>query len=80
MHITKIDLKRSSASIDSVPIAVDEKGVLAGSIAKLCSPRIETDEGQTQYCLLRKVSVCEKSANDVIEVGEGRVCTVTFFI
>jgi hypothetical protein len=78
MHIVKLDLKRGSASIDSAPIAVDEKGVLAGSIAKLCSPPIQTDEGRTQYRLLRKASVCGKSADGVIEVGEGRVCAVTF--
>jgi hypothetical protein len=78
MHIIKFDLARGSASIDSTPIAIDEKGVLAGSIAKLCSPPIQTDEGRTQYRLLRKASVCGKSADGVIEVGEGRVCAVTF--
>jgi hypothetical protein len=64
--------------VDSAPIAVDEKGVLAGSIAKLCSPPIQTDEGRTQYHLLRKVSIFGKSADCVIEVGEGRVYAVTF--
>jgi len=78
MHIIKFDLKRGSASIDSAPIAVDEKGVLAGPIAKLCSPPIQTDEGRTQYRLLRKLNVFGKSADGVIEVGEGRVCAVTF--
>jgi len=78
MHIIKFDLRRGSASIDSTPIAVDEKGALAGSIAKLCSPPVQTDEGRTQYRLLRKASVCGKSADGVIEVGEGRVRAVTF--
>jgi hypothetical protein len=78
MHITKFDLKHGSASVDSAPIAVEGKGALAGSIAKLCSRPIQTDEGRTQYRLLRKVSVCGKSADGVIEVGEGRVCAVTF--
>ncbi|WP_198120762.1 hypothetical protein [Massilia rhizosphaerae] len=78
MHIIKFDLKHGSASLDSAPIAVDENGVLAGSIAKLCSPPIQTDEGRTQYRLSRKASVCGKSADGVIEVGGGRVCAVTF--
>jgi hypothetical protein len=78
MHIFKLDLKHGLALVDSAPIAVNEKGVLAGPIAKLCSPPLQTDEGQTQYRLLRKVSVCGKLADGVIEVGEGRVCDVTF--
>jgi len=78
MHIIKFDLKHGSASVDSASIAVDEKGVLAGSVAKLCSPPIQTDEGRAQYRLLRKASVCGKSADGVIEVGEGRVCAATF--
>jgi len=78
MHTVKLDFKQGLVLIDSIPIAVDEKGVLAGSIAKLCSPPIQTDEGRTQYRLLRKVSVCGKSADGVIEVGEGRVWAVTF--
>lgn len=78
MHIIKLDLKHGSASINSALIAVDEKGVLADSIAKLCSPPFQTDEGRTQYRLLRKAIVCGKSADGVIEVGEGRVRAVTF--
>jgi hypothetical protein len=78
MHTVKLDLKHGLVFVDSAPIAVDEKGVLAGSIAKLCSPPIQTDEGRTQYRLLRKASVFGKSADGVIEVGEGRVCAVTF--
>ena len=78
MHTVKLDFKRGLVFIDSIPIAVDEKGVLAGSIAKLCSPPIQTDEGRTQYHLLRTVSVCGKSADGVIEVGEGQVWGVTF--
>jgi hypothetical protein len=78
MHIIKLDLKHGSASVDSAPIKVDENGVLAGSIAKLCSPPIRTDEERARYRLLRKASVCGKPADCVIEVGEGRVCAVTF--
>lgn len=77
MHIIKFDLKSGLASVDSAPIVVDEKGVLADSIEKLCSPPTQADEGRTQYRLLRKASVCGKSADGVIEVGEGRVCAVT---
>lgn len=78
MHIIKLDLKQGLVLVDSAPIATDEKGVLAGSIEKLCSPPTQTDERRIQYRLLRKVSVCGKSADGVIEVGEGRVCAVTF--
>jgi hypothetical protein len=78
MHIIKFGLKRGSVSVDSAPIVVNEKGILAGPIAKLCSPPIRTDKGRTQYRLLRKASVCGKSADGVIEVEEGRVCAVTF--
>jgi hypothetical protein len=78
MHIIKFDLKHGSASVDSAPIAVDKKGALAGSVAKLCSPPIQTDERRAQYRLLRKASVFGKPADGVIEVGEGRVCAVTF--
>lgn len=78
MHTVKLDLKRGLVLVDSAPVAVDEKGVLVGYIAKLCSPPIQTDDGCTQYRLLRKINVCGKSANGVVEVGEGRVCAVTF--
>jgi len=78
MHIIKLDLKRGSAFIDAIPIAVDEKGALNNPIAKLCSPPIQTDEGRTQCGLLRKASVFGKSADCIIEVGEGRVWGVTF--
>ena len=77
MHTVKLDLKNGLVLIDSAPIAVDEKGVLVESIAKLCSPPIQTDEGRTQYRLLRKASFFGKSADGVIEVGEGKVCAVT---
>jgi hypothetical protein len=77
MHIVDLDLKHGLVSVDSVPIAVDEKGVFAGSIAKLCSPPIHTGEGRTRYRLLRKASVCGKSVGGVIEIGEGRVFAVT---
>lgn len=78
MHTVKLDLKHGLVLVDSAPIAVDEQGVLAGPIAKLCSPPVQTDEGRTQYRLSRKASVCGKSADGVIEVGEGRVSAVTF--
>jgi len=78
MHTINLDLKHGSASIDSAPIAVDEKGALAGSITKLCSAPVQTDEGRTQYRLTRKASVCGKSADCVIEIAEGRVFAVTF--
>lgn len=78
MHSIEFDLKHGSASVDSVPITVGEKAILAGSVAKLCSPPIQTDDGRTQYRLLRKVSVCGKSADGVIELEEGRVCAVMF--
>jgi len=78
MHIIKFDLKHGSVSIDSVSIVADERGVLAESIAKLCSPPTRTDEGQTQYRLLRKSSVCGKTADSVIKFEEGRVYAVTF--
>lgn len=54
MHAIKFDLKQGLVLIDSSPIAFDEKGALARSIAKLCSLPIRTDEGLTQYRLLKK--------------------------
>lgn len=78
MHIIKLDLEHGLTSVDSEPIKVDEKGFLAGSIAKLCSPPTHTVEGRTRYRLSRKASVFGKTADCVIEVGEGRLCAVTF--
>jgi hypothetical protein len=78
MHTIKLDLKNGLVLVDSAPITVNEKGTLIESIAKLCSPPIQTDEGRTQYRLLRKASFCGKSADGVIEVGERRVRAVTF--
>lgn len=78
MNTVKMDLKIGLAWIDSAPIAVDENGLLARSIAKICSPPIQTDEGRTQYRLLGKSGVCGKLADCVIEVEEGRVCSLTF--
>jgi len=77
MHTIKLDLEHGSAYVDSTPIKVDEKGALADSIAKLCSPPIHTAKGRTRYRLSRKASVFGKSADCVIDVGEGRVCAVT---
>jgi len=78
MHIIKLDLEHGSASVDSAPIKVDKNGALADSIANLCSAPMSTDENRVRYRLLKKASVCGKSANCVIEVGEGRVYAVTF--
>ena len=77
MYKIKLDLEHSSVSVDSATIEVDTKSMLAGSIAKLCSPPIRTDKGWSRYHLLGKSSVFGKSADCVIEVGEGRVCTIT---
>lgn len=78
MHIVKIDIKRGAAILDSQPIEVDESGGLLASIAKLCSPQAITSHGRTRYQLLRKVSVCGKTADSVIEVEEGGVFSITF--
>jgi hypothetical protein len=78
MHIIKLDLKHGSVSVDSGLIKVDEKGLLVSSIAKVCLPPVQTDEGRTQYRLLRKVSVCGQAADGVIEIGDGQVYAVTF--
>lgn len=78
MQTIKLDLKHGVVTIDSAPITVDEKGTLMEAIARLCSNPIRTDEGRTQYRLLKKANVCGKSADVVIEVGEGRICVITF--
>lgn len=78
MHIIKFDLVHGSISVDSTSIAIDENGVLAKPIVKLCMPPTQTDEGRTRYRLLSKANVCGSSANGIIEVGEARVCAVTF--
>jgi hypothetical protein len=59
MHIAELDLKEGRVLIDSAAMRVGEKSALLGSIAKLCSPPIQTDEGVTQYRLLRKVVFSE---------------------
>lgn len=78
MHIVKLDLKHGLAFIDSSPIKLDGNGGLVGSIAKLCSPPIHTNQRKIRYHLLRKVSVYGQSADGVIEVGQGREFSVTF--
>ncbi|MCC2963023.1 hypothetical protein LK540_21555 [Massilia sp. IC2-278] len=78
MHTITFDPKNGSVFVNSTPITVDEKGVLVGSIARLCGPPLQTDENQTQYRLLSKISVFGKSADGVIEIGEGRLSAVTF--
>jgi hypothetical protein len=78
MNTIKLDLKNGLVLFNSKPIATNEKGVLAESIEKLCSSPTQTDKGRTQYRLLEKASVCGRSADGVIEVGEGQVCAITF--
>jgi hypothetical protein len=78
MNIIKLDFRHGSAWVDLEIIAFDEKGVLTRSITKLCSPAVLTDKGRTQYRLLGKASVCGKSADCVIEVGEEIIYTLTF--
>jgi len=78
MHTITFDPKNGSVFVNSTPIAVDEKGVLVGSIARLCGPPLQTDENRIQYRLLNKTSVCGKSADSVIEIGEGRLSAVAF--
>lgn len=77
MHTIKLDLKHGSASIDSTSIEVERNGILVRSIAKLCSRPIHTNHGQTRYHLSRKVSIYGKLADGVIEVGDGRVFSLT---
>ncbi|MDY0964328.1 hypothetical protein [Massilia sp. CFBP9026] len=78
MHTAKLDLKHGLISLNLTPIAVDEKGALTESIARLCSPPTRTDEGQTQYRSLKKISIFGRSADIVIEVDTGVVCAITF--
>lgn len=78
MHIAKIDFQRGAAILDSQPIEVDENGVLLASIAKLCSHPVPINHRRTRYQLLRKVSVCGKTADSVIEVEEGGKFSMTF--
>lgn len=78
MHIIKLDLKHGLASINSAAVEVDEKGILVGSIAKLSSPPIHTNQERTRYHIIGKVSVCGQSANCVIEVEDGTKLSITF--
>jgi hypothetical protein len=78
MHVVKLDFEHGLISVDSALIAADENGVLADSIAKLCSRPIQIDEERTQYRLLKKANVCGKSADSVIECRKGKVFAVTF--
>ena len=78
MHNAKLNLKHGLVLIDSATIAVDEKGALTESIARLCSPPSRTDAGRTQYRLLKKVSIFGRSADIVIEVDNGVVYAITF--
>ncbi|MDN4038731.1 hypothetical protein [Massilia sp. YIM B02443] len=78
MDTIKLNLEHGVVSVNSEPITTDEKGTLAASIAKLCSPPIQTDYGRTQYHLLRKANVFGKSSTVVIEVGEKGLHLVAF--
>ena len=78
MSTIKLDFENGLVFVDSTLVAVDEKGVLARSIAKLCSPPIQIGEGRTRYRLARKITVCGKSADCVIEVAEGKLFVITF--
>ncbi|WP_312512132.1 hypothetical protein [Massilia sp.] len=78
MNTIKLDLTHGSVFFDSEIIAVNEKGILAKSIAKLCSTPTQTDEGRTQYRSSRKAIFCGQSCDVVIEIGEGRLYAVAF--
>lgn len=78
MHTVRLYLKTGLVLIDSACVSIDEKGTLAGSIAKLCSTPTKNDEGTTIYRLLKKANVCGKSAECVIEIGEEKLFTITF--
>jgi hypothetical protein len=77
MHITKIDLKHGSASVDAAPISVEGKGALAGSIANYVRDPSKQMRGEHNIAIA-KSQCLRKSADGVIEVGEGRVWAVTF--
>jgi hypothetical protein len=78
MHIIKLNLDQGSIYVDSAPIEINEKGVLIGPIAKLCSPPINTNQGRTRYRLLKKISVCGQSADCIIEAGDVRAFSIFF--
>lgn len=78
MHKITLDLNHASTSIDSLPIEIDKNGVLARPVVNLCSLPINVTHLHIRYHLLRKVNVCGKSADGVIEVEAERKLSVTF--
>jgi len=78
MHIAKLNLNICAVFIDSEPVEVDENGLLVASVAKLCSPPAHLDSGRTRYHFLRKISICGKSADGLIEVEKGDAFSIIF--
>jgi len=78
MHIANLNLEICAVLVDSELIEVDENGVLVASMAKLCSPPAHLDSGRTRFHLLRKLSICGKSADGVIEVEKGDAFSIIF--
>jgi hypothetical protein len=78
MHIAKLDLKHGTTLIDSEPIKVDENGALVTSIEKLCAPRRALNSEKIRYHFLKKISICGKSADGVIEIEKKEISSITF--
>ena len=78
MYIIKLGFNHGAIYVDSAPIEVHGTKILSGSIAKLCSPPIQTTEGKTRYRFLKKISIFGQSADGVIEVDDGAGFSVTF--
>lgn len=78
MHIIELSPNLGLVYIDSAPIEIDEHGILLASIARLCSPPIQKNKNKTCYRLLKKICVCGQSTDCVIEVGGGKILSITF--
>lgn len=78
MHSVKLNLQQGLVFIDSTCIAVDKKGFIDESIAKICRPPIKTDEGTELYRLSKKLSIFGNSADCMIETELEKVTSVTF--
>jgi hypothetical protein len=78
MFTIKLNLKQGLILVNSAPLMVDDTGVLNESIANICAPPIESNEGSTQYRLTGKAVVCGGSVDCLIRVSEGRVSAITF--
>jgi len=78
MNTIKLDLIHGSVFINSGIIVMNERGILAESIAKLFSPPAQTDEERTQYRSSRKATLFGQSCDVVIEIEERRLYTVAF--